>query len=267
MADSQLIFTLFPEIIGSTAHGATAAQRCNGFDKTLKAVGYLEEIFRNIHQYIPRHILPARRAFDETRRILLKLALLLRAAENPAQQVSDARTDSQSLGHTAKRAELLLEICKRLRMSNRHTNFIQFITQNQTRVSSLFRAPRNKRQYREGVTRFFMKCRDYTPDLMVHALALMMAEASRTEKEYQAFEDFFSELIHNYFSVFRPKESMPRLITGRDLIREFGLKPSPLFKSILNFIEEKRLLQENLTRIEALELIKTRLQNKTETFT
>ena len=46
------------------------------------------------------------------------------------------------------------------------------------------------------------------------------------------------------------------MITGRDLISEFELEPSPLFKKILHIIEEARLCGKARTRSDALQMAK-----------
>jgi hypothetical protein len=44
-------------------------------------------------------------------------------------------------------------------------------------------------------------------------------------------------------------------LTGNDLIKEFGLKPSAEFKRILKRIEEEHLTKKVLTRHQALKLV------------
>jgi len=48
----------------------------------------------------------------------------------------------------------------------------------------------------------------------------------------------------------------PRLLNGDDLVREFGLQPSPLFSKILRHVEEERLSQAIRTRDDALLVVK-----------
>jgi hypothetical protein len=55
-----------------------------------------------------------------------------------------------------------------------------------------------------------------------------------------------------------PRKNEPALITGKDLIAIFGLKPSPVFRIILDAVEEARMLQTLANREAALELVKKR---------
>jgi hypothetical protein len=60
-------------------------------------------------------------------------------------------------------------------------------------------------------------------------------------------------LLDAYFAEYRPRAAGDALITGDDLIRALGLAPSPRFKDILEFVEQPRLVQQNMSRDEALE--------------
>ena len=49
-----------------------------------------------------------------------------------------------------------------------------------------------------------------------------------------------------------PQEALPRLLTGDDLIREFRLKPGPLFRRLLTAVQEAQWEGTVHTREEAL---------------
>jgi len=51
------------------------------------------------------------------------------------------------------------------------------------------------------------------------------------------------------------------LITGHALINEFGLEPSPLFKKILDQVEEERLSRNEMNREEAFALVRKLIRN------
>jgi poly(A) polymerase len=64
---------------------------------------------------------------------------------------------------------------------------------------------------------------------------------------------------------YQPKNAAPPLITGYDLINEFGLMPSPLFKKILNFVEIERLSRSAMTRQEAVKMVRRLLREQSST--
>ncbi|MBU0768531.1 MAG: polynucleotide adenylyltransferase, partial [Proteobacteria bacterium] len=60
----------------------------------------------------------------------------------------------------------------------------------------------------------------------------------------------------------QPLSDEPPLITGRDLIHVFGLTPSPLFRKILDIVDDAKLTKTIKNRSEALELIRDFLRNE-----
>jgi hypothetical protein len=69
-------------------------------------------------------------------------------------------------------------------------------------------------------------------------------------------------MIFQYFYDYQPLSDEPPLVTGRDLIQIFGLKPSPLFGKILDLVDDAKLTKTINNRPEALELIKDVLKNE-----
>ena len=256
MADTGLLFEIFPELADLKRRLRNRDQQLTAFESTLKAFGHLEGILKNDPQLIPHIALRSFRDANKTRAILLKCAMLLHDIGKPAGQTPDKEAASQFYGHESKSAQMSLEICKRLRFSNRHKDYVHFIIHNQTRPISLFRAYQNKTLTHAKITQFFVKYRNHTPDLLLQALALNWGKEVQTDDTHRAFLDFTLEMIRDYFTFFKPRESLPPLITGHDLIDEFGLRPSALFKSILNYVEEKRLTEKKMTRKDAIKLVK-----------
>ena len=100
-----------------------------------------------------------------------------------------------------------------------------------------------------------MRCRNLTPDILLHALAVFMAKEDSQDQGPKGFSNFIQTLMRDYYSVLQPRASLPPPLTGKDLIAEFGLKPSEEFKRLLGRIEEEHLTNESLTRQQAIELV------------
>ena len=76
-------------------------------------------------------------------------------------------------------------------------------------------------------------------------------------------EDVYTDRAEfiEYFYHYQPLRDEPPLITGLDLIHVFGLTPSPLFRKILDLVDDAKLTKTIENRSEALELIKDVLKN------
>ncbi len=57
-----------------------------------------------------------------------------------------------------------------------------------------------------------------------------------------------------YFKTYLPAKKTKPFLNGDDLIKQLGLKPGSLFKTILEQVEEARILKTIKTRKEALQL-------------
>ena len=100
-----------------------------------------------------------------------------------------------------------------------------------------------------------MTCGNRTPDILLHALAEFRSRRVPKDPAVQRFSEFVAESLNRYYTVLRPRASQPRPLTGRDLIKDFGLKPSAAFKQILKTIDEEHLSREKFTREQALEMV------------
>jgi hypothetical protein len=93
----------------------------------------------------------------------------------------------------------------------------------------------------------------------------MLAKEEEQNDRSRAFIKFINQLLAEFETDFKPKKSMPPMINGHDLIHKFGLKPSPLFKKILDRLEEERLSKSEMSRQEALEFAKRLIRDQEST--
>ena len=107
----------------------------------------------------------------------------------------------------------------------------------------------------KAATRFFMKCGPLCPLILLHALADHRGKTLRPVLDEDDHTRFIQKLLTAYFTDFQRNIARPPLITGHDLISEFGLRPGPEFKSILTRVEEARLSGEASSRGDGLDIV------------
>jgi tRNA nucleotidyltransferase/poly(A) polymerase len=137
---------------------------------------------------------------------------------------------------------------RRLKFSARHAARLATLVQQRMQPRRLFDAPPTSP--REAV-RLFRRTGDLTPGLLLLAAADLMADTDAAGRS-PGFPAFTEELLRRYFFTYLPALHAPRPISGEDLVREFGLKPSPLFRDILEALDVERLSQGGLERGAAL---------------
>ena len=190
---------------------------------------------------------------------LLKCACLLHDIGKPAAKTQEVKGKIHFIRHEQMGAKTVKAICARLRFSAKETDFITFIVRNHLRPLYLFQAYQKETLTPKAKTRFFMKCGEMTPAVMLHAIADHMGKA---EESAESFLAFCVDLLRIYYSEFLPKQLMPPLITGHDLINVFGLKPSPQLGKILSNVEELRLSKQINTKSDALKFVQDYLNSK-----
>jgi tRNA nucleotidyltransferase/poly(A) polymerase len=251
MADSGLLFTILPEL--SSLKGCTQNQyhRFDIFEHTFKAFYHLENILENLVTYFPALRDPQDKWAQKDCAGLLKYCVLLHDIGKPAVKTADRKGSIHFYGHGKKSADMATRINQRLKLSNQAAEYTDFIIRNHIRPLFLFIAHQNKKITRRAITRFFMKCGSRTPDLWLHALADIKGKGDEKDEKNAAFIEFARQMITYYYSEYRSQKEHPPLISGKDLINTFGLKPSPLFKKILTRVEEARLSNSIHNRTEA----------------
>jgi poly(A) polymerase len=145
------------------------------------------------------------------------------------------------------------KLLSRLRMSNSEILFIERIIIFQKRaileMKNLYIRDKNLR----GIYNFVKSAGEEIIPSSILASSIFHAEYG----ENNEFNEFLFKTYDFYVKWYLPSQNSPCLINGNDLTNSFNLKPSPLFKSILDSIEEERVLKYINTREEAESRVKT----------
>lgn len=259
LADTGLLFTTLPELARLKECRQNRYHQFDAFAHTLQAYFHLEHLLdRDPDQsLLTVKGVPLAQRLNKSRVPLLKFAILLHDIGKPVVQTTDRDGSIHFYGHERQSAFMAEAICRRLKCATRDTDSISFLVRHHTRPLFLFKAfntPKDVAPTR-AVTRFFIKCTAYVPDLLICATADMLGKKEVPDDRSRAFMRFSNQLLTKYETDFKLKKSKPALLTGRDLIHEFGLQPSPQFKKILDRVEEERLLRSAMSRQEALAMV------------
>lgn len=267
LAQTGLLFAILPELSELKQCRQNRFHQFDVFTHTLRAYDHLERLLDSGPDQTQLTIkgAPFANRIAESRRPLLKLSILLHDIGKPAVQTADKDGSRHFYGHERQSAQMAEAICKRLKCSTRHTDRICFLVRHHSRPLSLFRALNEQNADPRAITRFFIKSAEHTCELLMCAAADMLAKEEKQDARSRAFIKFINQLLVEFETDFKPKKSAPPLITGHDLINTFGLKPSPLFKRILDRIEEERLFKSEMSRQEALTLIKQLIRDQKST--
>jgi len=143
--------------------------------------------------------------------------------------------------HVEVGARMAEEICKRLRLSSQDTERVVELVRHHLRFKD-FPQMRRSTQLR------FLRMDGFSEHLELHRLDCLASH--RNLENYQLARQMLGKITE--------KEIRPaRLLSGKDLIRD-GYMPGPLFKQILQAVEDAQLEGEIHTREDALHLVRQR---------
>jgi putative nucleotidyltransferase with HDIG domain len=262
MAQTGLLFELFPELNALKDCGQNRYHAFNVWDHTLAAFEALEPLIHHSFQVpgLQDDLLSSH--FRKDQRALLKYAMLLHDIGKPETKSAHEDGTIHFYRHASTGAALTLKINTRLRASNREKDYIYEMVRHHNRPLQLFVLHARNSLRPKNIIRFFMDCRGLVPDLLLHSLADNRGKGLPGKVGY---EDFVWNLLSTYFLDFKSLQDSPPPIQGNDLIERFNLSPSPLFKVILNRVKEAWFSGEIKNRNQALELVKKILADQNHT--
>lgn len=254
MIDSGLLFEIIPELTPLKGCTQNRHHTFDVFDHTLSAYGHLEAILLNRQHYLSDDNNSVH-SVDENEGVL-KFAMLLHDIGKPQTRTRN-NGNIHFYRHEKTGTEIAEAICSRLKFSTSETRYISHIISNHLRPLFLHSSAQNQALSIKATTRFFLACGKATPDIILHALADSRGKTDTSSRETDDFNDFSKNLLASYFNQFLPVDRLEPLITGRDLIREFSIPPSPLFKTLLSQVREARLAGLISSKADALDMVRS----------
>ncbi|HCP60550.1 MAG TPA: metal-dependent phosphohydrolase [Dehalococcoidia bacterium] len=195
-----------------------------------------------------------------TRRSLLKLAALLHDVAKPQTRAADENGRWRFLGHATEGALAAAGILERLRFSGKEIKLVETVIRHHLRPGQMSQGalPSHRAIYRyfrdsgeAGIDTLFLSLADHLATRGPNLSLSGWREHTR-QVEYVLREHFQKQ------SVAAP----PRLVSGHDLIKSFGLSPGPEVGEILETVREAQAAGEVTTRDEALSYVRDRLLTK-----
>jgi tRNA nucleotidyltransferase/poly(A) polymerase len=188
------------------------------------------------------------RNFFSSKRSLVKLAALLYTQEKLSTSSGERRLMKSR--HQSKVAKIL----EKLRASNNDIDLVRTATACACEATDtqlkFAKNPQNSSQLYQFVS--------HNEDGLVPGLFLALADLPElpTEEAWKTNPTLIAarNTFNFYFKSYLPAKKKKPLLNGDDLIKQLGLKPGSLFKTILEQVEEARILKTIKTRKEALQL-------------
>jgi putative nucleotidyltransferase with HDIG domain len=255
MANNGLLAAVFPGFDRLKGCIQNNHHHFDVFEHTMRAFEHLETMLNKPENILPDISIKICRYIEEQRPALIKCAILIHDIGKPLTKTLDSSGKSRFYGHARKSAEMAQNIGQRLKFSNHEQRFIDCIVRHHMKPLSLFTACEKKSLTQKGIVRFYKTCGTDAPAVLLATMADTKAKQHELTSKNKDFISFINKLIYDFFMNYQILSDKPPLITGHDLVHVFGLTPSPLFKIILDLVDEAKLTHTAKNRSEALELV------------
>ena len=192
-----------------------------------------------------------------TRATMLKLAALLHDIAKPQTKMFDAKGRTRFLGHPTQGASMADDILERMRLSNRGKDMVHGMVENHLRPIQMSQG--GELPTPRAVYRYFRDVGEVAIDTLYLSLADHLA-ARGPDLDMDGWRRHADIVAHilEIGSHQQTPEKMHRLITGHDLMEEFGLAPGALVGSLLEEVNEAQASGAVSTRNEALDWVRGR---------
>ncbi len=257
MAQDGLLEALIPELTPLRRCTQNQHHAYDVFSHTLAAYRALEDVLMHPQRYMSAEAAAVVHDLNLQDCSTLKLALLLHDIGKPGTRGRNARGQIHFHAHAPAGTALAEPILRRLRAPNAVRALAGFIIQHHQRPLLLFLNRSDK-----GLGRFYRLCGRQTPLVLLHAIADTLGKAPLPNPDQTASLDFFAGLLNTYYNKIRHTLQDKGLVSGKELMDHFGLAPSPLFKTLLNNVEEARLAGLITDKQSALQWIDRYLRSK-----
>lgn len=254
---TSVLKTIMPEL--SNCKGTTQNEwhHLDVYDHSLLTLENLEKLILNpleaewwsrLTKYLDEKITEERTYLQ-----LLKLACLLHDIGKPECRKKDADKDKIIFhGHEMLGVNLSENVCERLRLSTGETRFLKSVVKNHMRPGVMVQQGLNDKL----LFRFFTETgRDGVGIALLSLSDRLAALGDCCKKNLKSFTEGIIKIIESFYTQLDKPPVIP-LINGQDLIKELDLKPGPIFKQILQTVNEARHVGEIKNKQEALELAK-----------
>lgn len=194
---------------------------------------------------------------DRTLRALLFMAALYHDIAKPATRAQEENGKVRFLGHPERGGRVIAERARALALSNDETQRLRIIVNEHMRCHLMTTTLVNDGRLpsRRAMFRFFRDVHDAGVDICLLSLADVRGTYGATlPQDYWLAElNVCRALLEAYYEQTEAVVSPPRLLSGYDLMTEFGLKPGRALGRLLDAVREGQAAGEITTRDEALE--------------
>jgi poly(A) polymerase len=265
MARSGLLFEVLPELRAGVGMEQPASHHLDVFEHNLATLYWMLMVQQDPGRYfsefgeVMKDFLTGRK-----RRIHLRWAALLHDLGKPVTVTIDEDRGGRITfyNHDREGARQVEEIARRLRWSGEDARTVARLVALHMRPFHLGNVQREGALSLKACLRLIRQAGGLLPGLFLLGMADALAGCGegRPKNIEREIDLLFTRIERVRREHVEPVRRQPPLITGRDLIEELRLEPGPVFRELLERVEEARMEKSISTREEALAMVRAYLE-------
>ncbi len=266
MAATGLLFEVIPELRAGMGMEQPASHHLDVYEHLLETLHQMERIQRQPALFFPDNTKVVEEWLEsENHRRQLKWAALFHDIGKPATYGinEDKGGRITFYNHDLQGADIFSSLAGRLRWSKDDIQTVAALIAAHMRPFFLANNARVDKLTLRACLRLVRKIGDLLPGLFMLAMADALAgkgEGSPEEIE-QEVASLFARLQQVEEEHVAPVRAANPLLTGGDLIKDLQLEPGPMFRIILEKVEEAQMEHRISTRAEAMALAREYINN------
>lgn len=189
----------------------------------------------------------------------LKLTALLHDVAKPATKTIEASGRIRFIGHHIEGADMARDMLTRLRFSKRGVEHVAGMIRQHLRPTQM--AQKGEMPTMRALYRYYRDAGDVAVDTLYLNIAdYLAARGPMLERRDWANHCALIRYILEAGKRQKVPESLPRLVNGYDIMKEFALAPGPAIGRLLEIAYEAQAGGDVTTRAQALDLVKSSLE-------
>lgn len=255
--ECSILYLIFPFVEELHKVPPNTHHHLDLFHHSIETVNQIQNIYENSPQEIREHL--ENIDFGGFSRLShLKLAGFMHDIGKFSTWTIEENGRHRFIKHDDVGAKLAKEFLKTLKFSNKQIEYLSFIIKNHIYPSSVMQSPEITDKL---MMRFVRKADLNAIDLITIAKAdrLSARGVDITEDIVENNINSLNKLQNFYLEKRKTLKPLPVLLDGNEIMQRFNIKPSKTLGNILNLLHEEQLNGEILTKDEALEFVKNKL--------
>jgi poly(A) polymerase len=267
MEELGLVSAMMPELIPSKGLEQPSEHYWDVFTHSVKTIDAVDYIIGNggwkynseALQTVPRSgkldaYFNEKISAGSTRLLMLKLTALLHDIAKPKMKFIDENGKIRFYGHPREGAPIAADIMERLRFSNKEVKMVEEVTRHHLRPTQMTQMGIVTDH---AIYRFFRDVGEVAVDTLFFTLADHLAARGPTLdlKNWQQHTATVRYILEKHEQQ-QTKIVFPRLISGKDIMTEFGLDAGPRIGELLEALKEAQASGEVENKAGALDYIR-----------